>query len=174
MCWPANIVGAFFIALIAADILQKKYGDILYHSVIGGILTAVFWGLCVFVGTGISAGVLVIPLLFTAIFLFTIWFTNESMKKRGCCLTCDGDKKKRLQFVKRDKPLYEEHDNAPVVLPSTVRQADVDIGDHSGYRKRPVGETPLISGVWPTFLPSAILASSQGSCVNNKLTATPI
>jgi hypothetical protein len=29
---------------------------------------------------------------------------NESMKKRGCCMTCNGDKEKKGRLVKRTVP----------------------------------------------------------------------
>ena len=41
-------------------------------------------------------------LIFTGIFLASVWFMNESMKARGCCMTCNGDKAKKAYLVKKD------------------------------------------------------------------------
>jgi len=89
MCWPANIVGAFFIALIIFDIIQKNYSDLPYHGIVGILLSGLLWGLCLLVGPNISMATLVVPLVFLGIFLFSVWFMNESMKARGCCMNCD-------------------------------------------------------------------------------------
>ncbi len=89
MCWPANTVGAFFLALLVFDVSQKNYKDVPYHALIGVFLTAIFWLVCILLGTSVAAAVLLVPSVFAAIFLFTIWFTNESVKNRGCCMKCN-------------------------------------------------------------------------------------
>ena len=94
MCWPANTIGAFFVALLILDMFQKNYTDLPYHALYGGVITFLFWVLCSFIGESVTGGILVIPAVFLSIFLFTIWFTNESMKKRGCCMNCGGDSQK--------------------------------------------------------------------------------
>jgi len=51
---------------------------------------------------------LVVPLIFTGIFLASVWFMNESMKARGCCMTCNGDKAKKAYLVKKVTPKDSE------------------------------------------------------------------
>jgi energy-coupling factor transporter transmembrane protein EcfT len=94
MCWPANTVGAFFLALLVFDVSQKNYKDLPYHGIIGVFLTAIFWLACILLGTSVAAAVLVVPAVFAGIFLFTIWFTNESVKNRGCCMKCTAKQSK--------------------------------------------------------------------------------
>jgi hypothetical protein len=104
MCWPANTVGAFFIALLAFDIAQKNYKDLPLHSLYGVILTFLFWAMCYLVGDTVSGGILVIPLVFLIVFLFSIWFVIQSIKNRGCCMNCPGecdDKCKKGRIVKK-------------------------------------------------------------------------
>ena len=91
MCWPANTVGAFFIALLAFDIFQKNYKDLPLHALYGVVVTFLFWVLCYLVGDTVSGGILVIPLVFLIVFLFSIWFIIESIKNRGCCMNCPGE-----------------------------------------------------------------------------------
>ena len=91
MCWPANTVGAFFIALLAFDIFQKNYKDLPLHALYGVVVTFIFWVMCYLVGDTVSGGILVIPLVFVIVFLFSIWFIIESIKNRGCCMNCPGE-----------------------------------------------------------------------------------
>lgn len=91
MCWPANTVGAFFIALLAFDMVQKNYKDLPLHALYGVVVTFLFWVLCYLVGDTVSGGILVIPLVFLIVFLFSIWFIIESIKNRGCCMNCPGE-----------------------------------------------------------------------------------
>ena len=106
MCLPAYIVGLLSIALIIFDIVKKEYSSLPVHSVIGISLTGLLWLLCVLVGPSVSMGVLIVPLVFIIIFLFSVWFMNESMKKRGCCMNCseDSPKKASCHLVKRQPP----------------------------------------------------------------------
>lgn len=104
MCWPANTVGAFFIALLVFDMVQKNYKDLPLHALYGIVLTFLFWALCYLVGDTVSGGILVIPLVFLIVFLFSIWFILESIKNRGCCMNCPGecdDKCKKGHLVKK-------------------------------------------------------------------------
>ena len=117
MCWPANIVGAAVVALLIFDIIQKEYSHILYHGIVGVCVTGLFWCLCLLLGESITMAVLVVPLVFGAIFLFTIWFMNESMKARGCCMTCGNDSPLRAHLVKR------EHAKNATLPSSTVSTA---------------------------------------------------
>lgn len=103
MCWPAYIAGAFFVALVAFDIIQKDYSSLPQHGIIGVCVTGLLWLLCWLIGPSITMATLVVPLIFVAIFLFSVWFMNESMKARNCCMTCNGDKEKKLLLVKREQ-----------------------------------------------------------------------
>jgi len=85
-CWPANIVGAFFIALLVLDTMRGEYDDLLGHSLAGIILTLVFWAICMGVGQAISAAILVVPAVFVIVFVFSLWFFGASMKQRGYCM----------------------------------------------------------------------------------------
>ena len=104
MCWPAYIVAAFFVALVAFDIIQKDYSSLPQHSIIGVCVTGVLWILCWLIGPSVTMATLVVPLIFLGIFLFSVWLMNESMKARGCCMTCNGDKEKKGRLVKRAVP----------------------------------------------------------------------
>lgn len=106
MCFPAYIVGILFIALIVYDIVKKEYSSLTNHGITGVCLTLILWILCILVGEEISMGVLVVPIIFVIIFLLSIWFMNESFKKRGCCMNCSGDspKKGSCRIVKREPP----------------------------------------------------------------------
>ena len=116
MCWPAYIVGAFFVALVAFDIIQKDYSSLPQHSIIGVCVTGLLWLLCWLIGPSITMGTLVVPLVFIAIFLFSVWFMNESMKARGCCMTCGDSRIGRL--VKKDVPnVADASEVKPVTTP---------------------------------------------------------
>ena len=110
MCWPANVVGAFFIAVLVFDMVQKNYGDLPYHAMAGVVMTFLFWLVCSFVSVSVSGALLIVPAVFLIVFLFTVWFMNESLKQRGCCMNCNGKCKGRL--VKRDNPLNSEDASA--------------------------------------------------------------
>jgi len=86
-CWPANIVGSFFIALLVFDSIVGDYEDLLPHSVVGVITTLVFWLICFVLGEQVSGAVLVVPSVFATIFLFSLWFFGQSMKNRGYCIS---------------------------------------------------------------------------------------
>jgi len=88
-CWPATIVGAFFIVLIIFDTYISNYDDLPMHGVTGVLLTLVFWVICSTLGESLSAAVLVVPATFTIVFILGIWVTKKSLQNRGCCVTCD-------------------------------------------------------------------------------------
>lgn len=107
MCWPANVVGAFFIAVLIFDMVQKNYGDLPYHALAGVVMTFLFWLVCSFVSVSVSGALLIVPAVFISVFLFTVWFMNESLKQRGCCMNCNGNcnPQGKCRFVKRVQPL---------------------------------------------------------------------
>lgn len=99
------MVGAFFIAVLVFDMFQKNYGDLPYHALSGIVLTFLFWLVCSFVSVSVSGAILIVPAVFICVFLFTVWFMNESLKQRGCCMNCNDKCKTRGKLVKRDRPL---------------------------------------------------------------------
>ena len=86
-CWPANIVGAFFVALLIFDAIIGDYNELIPHSLYGIVATFVFWALCFLIGEQISGAVLVVPSIVVLIFIFSIWFIGQSMKNRGYCMS---------------------------------------------------------------------------------------
>ena len=107
--WPANLVGAFFLALFVFDITQKNYDQILVHAIIGLLLTGIFAALSMIIGNNLTGSLLLIPTTFAGVFLITVWFMNESIKKRGCCLNCSCT----------SIPIPEKKCNSPSVLTAT-------------------------------------------------------
>lgn len=100
-CWPANTVGAFTLALLIFDFIQKDYTNLPTHALFGVILVALFWIVCNFVDESVSAGLLLVPLVFLGIFVFTIWFTGQSLQKQGCCLNCSGSRPVKAILVRK-------------------------------------------------------------------------
>jgi hypothetical protein len=165
MCWPAGAAGAFFSAVLIMDIAQKDYTNLPFHAIVGVCVTGILWLLCEIVGVSITMAILFIPTVFAMISLLTVWFMNESMKARGCCMTCD--KKGTPKLVKREKPLSE--------LPSPVMTGLVDSGN--GLVKDKVFITGGTATLLPEFikkhLPESGNLTASPTCINNKLTATP-
>ena len=101
MCWPANIMGAFALSLIIFDMVRGEWGYLPYHGVAGIFLVGVIWALCNFISVSVAAAVLLVPAIFIFVFLFTIWFTEQSLKNQECCMTCGGDVK-NMKNVKKN------------------------------------------------------------------------
>jgi len=153
------------------DIAQKEYSSLPFHGILAVCVTGILWLLCELIGQPLTLAVLVIPLIFAGIFLFTVWFMNESMKKRGCCMTCGEAKSGKPKLVKRKEVKGG---------PSPTMTGLVDSG--KGYEKQNI----FITAGTPTLLPEFIknylpggsasgggkLTASQ-TCVSKKLTATP-
>jgi hypothetical protein len=85
-CWPANIVGAFFIAILIIDCILGTYGNLLTHSIVGIIVTIVFSMICTFIGEDLSAALLVVPSILALAFVLSLWFIGQSLKNRGYCM----------------------------------------------------------------------------------------
>ena len=160
MCWPANISGAFFLALLIFDVIQKEYSNLPYHSLVGILVTGMLWVLCLLVGANITGAVLLVPCIFIAGYFFTIWFINESLKQQGCCMKCGEEEQPKgtPYLVKKDysastpdakseKKSIERIDLFDKLLPDII--------------KKPLGISP------GTNAPSS-------TCVDSKLTATPL
>jgi hypothetical protein len=155
MCWPANISGAFFLALLIFDVIQKEYSNLPYHSIIGIIITGMLWVLCFIVGANITGAVLIIPCIFIAGYFFTIWFINESLKQRGCCMKCGEEEttptepKGTAYLVKKDESGSKTATATPTPTPSPTPITD--------FIKKLLG-----------------MSTPSGTCVDSKLTATPL
>lgn len=104
-CWPANLTGAFFLALIIFDLVYKQWSDLPYHSVVGVVLTGFLWFLCGIIGPSITGSILLVPAVFMIIFLFSAWFFTKGLAKKGCCMNCPGDvpkeEKGKIVIVKK-------------------------------------------------------------------------
>ncbi len=81
-CWPANSVGAFFLALLMYDLIRGDYAGLPYHAVVGIFLTLVFWGICALLGEAISGAILLVPATFLLVFLFSMWLAGRAFEKR--------------------------------------------------------------------------------------------
>jgi len=77
-CWTASVVGAFFIIVLISDVLQGFYGNLPIHSILGIIMTLLFWVLCTGLGEEIAAAILVIPGIFL-VFYLTIFYINDQI-----------------------------------------------------------------------------------------------
>ncbi len=89
-CWPTNLVIVIFLALLIFDIVEESYKAMPIHAAIGIVLSGVLWGVCSFAGEGVASAVLLVPVIFAATFLFTVWLTGKSLENRGCCVQCSG------------------------------------------------------------------------------------
>lgn len=86
-CWPAYFVGSITLAILIFDMVEKSWNDLFPHALGGILLTALFWGICL-ISTTLSASLLIVPSFAALIFILTIWITGESLKRRGCCMSC--------------------------------------------------------------------------------------
>ncbi len=90
-CWPANVTGAFVLALLIFDLVVKDWTNLPLHALGGIAITGLLWGLCFLLGSAITGGILVIPILAALLFAAGIWFTGETLRKKGCCVKCNGN-----------------------------------------------------------------------------------
>ena len=106
-CWPANSVGAFFLALLIYDMVKGSFSDLPYHAIVGLVLTGIFWAVCAYVGVAVSGGILLVPATFLIVFLFAMWLAGKSFQNRGCCMDCqigaDGCSPKRWKLKRREE-----------------------------------------------------------------------
>ena len=128
-CWPATIVGAFFIVLILFDLSIDNYDDLPMHSVTGVLLTLVFWVICSTLGQSLSAGILVVPATFAIVFILGIWVTKKSLQNRGCCVSC-GTVGETCECPDDPKPIVKEKKcppPKPKCDPLTERQRIINL-----------------------------------------------
>ena len=116
-CWPANIVGAFFLALLIFDMIYKKWEDMLGHGILGLVLTGLFWGICAGIGESVSGGILLVPVVFLVVFLATAWFIGKNTDPKIICPPEDDGCKKK---AKVKAILVPRTDNCPPPFPKKV------------------------------------------------------
>ena len=85
-CWPANVVGAFFVSVLIIDCILGTYGNLITHSIVGIIVTIVFFMICTLMGEDLSAALLVVPSILALAFVLSLWFIGQSLKNRGYCM----------------------------------------------------------------------------------------
>ena len=99
-CWSANIVGAFFIALLAIEAYNGSYAELPYHAIIGILATCVFWLICSIVGPWISGAILIVPAIFLIIVLINtaVDYGSQCASESSCesdsdssCSSCESD-----------------------------------------------------------------------------------
>lgn len=90
-CWPANITGAFFLALLVFDMIRGDFGDLPYHAGLGILMVILLWVVCMYVSVSVSAGILIVPAVFLVVFLFSMWLAGKSLQNKGCCMNCPGE-----------------------------------------------------------------------------------
>ena len=71
-CWPANVVGAFFVAVLLIDCILGTYGNLLTHSIVGIIVTVIFSMICTFISEDLSAALLVVPSILALAFVLRL------------------------------------------------------------------------------------------------------
>lgn len=81
-CWTASVVGAFFISVLIWDVLQGFYGNLPLHSILGIIMTLLFWVICTGFGEEIAAAILVIPGIFFIFYLIIDYVNGEFTDKK--------------------------------------------------------------------------------------------
>lgn len=88
-CWPSYITALASFALLFYDLFTENWKDLPIHAAAGILLSGLLYAVCLFLGTAISASLLLIPTLFVIGFFFAIWYTGEELRKRGCCVSCN-------------------------------------------------------------------------------------
>lgn len=68
---------------------QENWKDLPYHAIIGIVVTAVYYVICMVLGELISGATLFIPLLLLAMFVLASWLLQQHIKKNNCCMTCN-------------------------------------------------------------------------------------
>ena len=76
-CWPANVVGVFFLVLLISDVYYLQYLDLPAHSLIGIMVTLFFWLICNVLGEYIAAAILIIPGIFFLFYLAIGFWASE-------------------------------------------------------------------------------------------------
>jgi hypothetical protein len=79
-CWPANLVGVFFLVLLISDVYYSQYMDMPFHAIVGIIGTLFFWLVCSVLGETIASSVLVVPGIFLLFYLAIGYWSEQIIK----------------------------------------------------------------------------------------------
>uniref|UniRef100_A0A6C0KM28 Uncharacterized protein n=1 Tax=viral metagenome TaxID=1070528 RepID=A0A6C0KM28_9ZZZZ len=101
-CWPANVVGAFFIAILIIDTVCGYFLDLPYHGIVGIVLTCIFWLVCSTFGEAISGAILLVPAIFLLAVLFNT-IINKDVDDCGC-----SEKKFVIHFRKKPEECIQK------------------------------------------------------------------
>jgi hypothetical protein len=164
-CWPANLVAAFFLALLGFDFVQKDFENLPVHAIFGAVFVALFWIVCSLVDERVSAGLLLVPLVFLGIFMFSIWFTGQSLKQQGCCINCSGSNRPVKAVLVRKSDGQE--------VASTPVSGSWTVGKLGNFEWNPKASTQTINRELNIYSkkPSSTVTSQ---CVPLSLNATPV
>lgn len=166
-CWPANLVTAFFVALLGFDFIQKDFQNLPVHAIFGVTFVALFWIVCSLVDERVSAALLLVPAVFLGIFMFSIWFTGQSLKQQGCCVNCTGSNRPVKAILVR-KSDGQEVASSPVSSPGGWT-----LGKLGNFEWNPNARTETINRETNIFTKKPSMnVSSQ--CVPLSLNATPV
>jgi hypothetical protein len=113
-CWPANLVGAFFLALIIFDMVYQKWDNIVSHILLGLVFTGLFWGICAGISESVSGGILAVPVVFLIVFLGTAWFFN---KYKTPTVVCPSEKDECAKKARVKAILVPRTDGCPPPFP---------------------------------------------------------
>jgi hypothetical protein len=168
-CWPANLVAAFFLALLGFDFIQKDFQNLPVHAIFGVVFVGLFWIVCSLVDERVSASLLLVPLVFLGIFMFSIWFTGQSLQQQGCCINCSGsDRPVKAVLVRKSDGT--EVASTPV---SSSSSGSWTLGNLGNFEWNPKASTQTIRRETNVYGPKQnVTASSQ--CVPLSLNATPV
>ena len=129
-CWPSTVVGAFFLALLLFDMVTNDWKDLPFHAAIGVVITGVITLICMFVSEMIAGVILVVPVFFLVTFFIALWFSGESLKRRGCCVTCGptaaeataaaADAGNTLRYVPRSGEVQDTEDSEETTITTTT------------------------------------------------------
>ena len=107
-CWPANVVGAFFIAILIIDTVYGNFLDLPYHGIVGIFLTCIFWLVCSAFGEAISGAILLVPAIFLVVVLFNTIINKDLDDDCGCGCGCGYKKKFVIHFQKKPEECIQK------------------------------------------------------------------
>jgi hypothetical protein len=133
-CWPSTVVGAFFLALLLFDMVTNDWKDLPFHAAIGVVITGVITLICMFVSETIAGVILVVPVFFLVTFFIALWFSGESLKRRGCCVTCgptaaeaaiaNSDNENTLRYVPRSGEVKDTEESTITTTTTTITESE--------------------------------------------------
>lgn len=167
-CWPANLVGAFFLALVIFDMVYQKWDDIVSHILLGLVFTGLFWGICAGISESVSGGILAVPVVFLIVFLGTAWFFNKYKTPTVVCPSENDEcaKKARVKAI-----LVPRTDGCPPPFPK-----DGSPGTTSGTTSNTstTNTTRSSSGTSISTSRNTVTATGRQDDCSTGLKATPV